>query len=210
LTACAWNPFPERILNPCVAIASKATVDSSCWIIGDISHDSSTDILYRKLLLFEGQFLASSDAVLFASSVAPRTFPSDFYNDILNEAPRTAPMLGANVARSQPYCLILLPLPLVLVLVLLLASGTTDIFFVEVFEMVPVMIFPREGLLRTRAFGVVAREFIFHVCVYILVMAFEVGRPAKDTLFPKAWPGVLAGKLVLFGTSYKGVRILER
>ena len=75
--------------------------------------------------------------------------------------------------------------------------------------MVPVMIFPREDLLRTRAFVIVARESIFLVCMHIFVMAFEVGWPAKDTLFPGAWAGVLARKLVLFDTSYKEVRILE-
>ena len=76
--------------------------------------------------------------------------------------------------------------------------------------MVPIMVFAREDLLRTRAFRVVAREFIFFICVHILVMAFEVGWPAKDSLFPVAWAGVLARKLALFGTSYKEVRISER
>jgi hypothetical protein len=81
----------------------------------------------------------------------------------------------------------------------------------EIFEMVPVMIFPREGLtlFGTRAFKVVAGEYVFLVYVHILVMAFEVGRPAEDTLFPGAWAGILTRKPVLFNTSYKEVRTKE-
>lgn len=77
--------------------------------------------------------------------------------------------------------------------------------------MVPVMIFPREGLtlLGTRAFRVVAGEYVFLVCVYILVMAFEVGRPAEDNPFPGAWAGILTRKPVLFNTSYEEVRTEE-
>jgi hypothetical protein len=79
---------------------------------------------------------------------------------------------------------------------------------VEVFEMVPVMIFSRERLLGTSAFMVVAGESVFLVCtyMYILVMAFEVGWPAEDILFG-AWGGVLTRIPVFFSTSYEEVRI---
>ena len=74
--------------------------------------------------------------------------------------------------------------------------------------MVPVMIFSRERLLGTSAFRVIAGESVFLVCtyMYILVMAFEVGRPGEDILFG-AWGGVLTRIPVFFSTSYEEVRI---
>jgi hypothetical protein len=72
--------------------------------------------------------------------------------------------------------------------------------------MVPVMIFSREGLLGTIAFRIVAGESVFLVCMYIFVMAFEVGRPGEDILFG-AWGGVLTRIPVFFSTSYEEVRI---
>jgi hypothetical protein len=81
---------------------------------------------------------------------------------------------------------------------------------VEVFEMVPVMIFSREGLTLFGAIAsrVVAGKSVFPVCMYmyILVMAFEVGRPAEDILFARAWAGELTRIPVLFNSSYAEVR----
>jgi hypothetical protein len=51
--------------------------------MGGHFHDSAAGVL-RSKPLFEGYLLASSDAVLLAGNVAPRTFPSDYCDKVLD------------------------------------------------------------------------------------------------------------------------------
>jgi hypothetical protein len=66
--------------------------------------------------------------------------------------------------------------------------------------MVSVVVFPRKRVLGSRAFGIVAREFVFLVGVYILIVTLKVGWTTENILLSVAWSGVLTWELVLFVT----------
>jgi hypothetical protein len=83
--------------------------------MGDLFYDIAAGTLCSKVI-FERHLLASSNAVFLARNVAPRTFPPDYCDEVLDEALRASPILGVNVAISQPIPLLFSPLSCVLVL----------------------------------------------------------------------------------------------
>jgi hypothetical protein len=73
--------------------------------------------------------------------------------------------------------------------------------------MVPIVVFSCKGVLGSRALIIVAGERVFYVCVYIPIVAFEVGWPAEEIFLSGTGTWVLAGMPVLGGTSLEEVSI---
>jgi hypothetical protein len=93
------------------------------------------------------------------------------------------------------------PLPLILLVSeRFFTFGAADVFLVIVSEVVSGMVFATKGILRSRAFGIVAKEFIFTVGVHILIMTFEISWSTEDTLLSVAWSRVHARELVFLVT----------
>jgi hypothetical protein len=94
-----------------------------------------------------------------------------------------------------------MPLPLILLVSeRFFAFGAADVFLVKVSKMISIVVFPTKGILRSRAFGKVAKECIFTVGVHILIMTFEISWSTEDTLLSGACSRVLARELVLLVT----------
>jgi hypothetical protein len=122
-------------------------------------------------------------------------------NIVFDKALGTAPVLVTDNTLGQPCLLCFVPLPLILLVSeRFFAFGATDVFLVKVSNVVSVVVFARKGIVRSRAFGIIAMELVFLVGVHILIMTFEISWSTEDILLSGAWSRVFARELVLIVT----------
>jgi hypothetical protein len=107
---------------------------------------------------------------------------------MLNETLSTSPMFWRNFPFSKPNLLSCKPF---LSIHLVVAPKRSNVFFVEIAEMVSIMVLPSKSRSGSFAFRVIAGEGVFLVaCMAVLIVPFEIGRAAENVLFSLTAPWV--------------------
>jgi hypothetical protein len=125
------------------------------------------------------------------------TIPAIITDIMLDETLSTSPMFCRNFPFSKPTLLSCKPF---LSIHLFLALSRSNVFFVEIAEMVSIVVLPSKRECGSLTLRVITRELVLLIlrCVDILVMTFEIGRATENVLLSCAAPWVQARKFPFY------------
>jgi len=173
----ASDPIPSMKNPP--SIVTSVTIVIAC----DRAHasfvilDISTHFLHN--LGLGDELFSRINPVLLTSSLASLTIPAILSDIMLDETLSTSPMFCRNFAFSKPYLLSCKPF---LSIYLFLAISRSNVLFMEIPEVVSIVILSSKGATGSVAFRVIAGEVVLMRYMDIYIMPFEIGRAAENGL----------------------------
>jgi hypothetical protein len=176
------DPFPS-MKNPASILTSVTTVIACDRARASVAIlDINVFLQWFHNLHLRGQLYPRFLTLGLANSLAWLTIPAIKSDIMLNETLSTSPMFWRNFPFSKPNLLSCKPF---LCFHLFLALSRSDVFLVEIAEMVSIVVLPSESRSGSLTLRVITRETVFLIlrCVNVLVMTFEIGRATENVLF---------------------------